>query len=75
MVNLVTCKNEKDQIKNEGTRMLTSLYVNFLDAQGQLTPQSVEESRRNSNPAKLLWLSLLPSRIKEIGSKMKALEC
>ena len=58
MVVLVTCKNEEDPIKNEGTRVLTSLYVDFSDAQGQLTPQSVVQSRRNANKSKLLWLSL-----------------
>ena len=36
MVALVTCKNERDPIKkNEGTRVLTSLYVEFSHAQGQ----------------------------------------
>ena len=44
MVVLVTCKNEEDPIKIEGTGALTSLYVNVSDAQGQLTPQSVVES-------------------------------
>ena len=28
-------------IKNEGTRVLTRLYIDFSDAQGQLTLQSV----------------------------------
>ena len=32
-------------------------------------------SGRNSNPYKLLWLSLLPARMNTIQSKMKALEC
>ena len=41
MVVLVTCKNEGDEIKNEGARVLTTLYIDFSDAQGQLTPQSV----------------------------------
>ena len=41
MVVLVTCKNEEDPIKNKGARVLTSLYVDISDAQGQLTPQSV----------------------------------
>ena len=36
MVVLVTCKNEKYHIKNEGARVLTTLYIYFLDAQGQL---------------------------------------
>ena len=26
---LVTCKNEEDLIKNEGPRVLTTLYINF----------------------------------------------
>ena len=44
MVILVTSKNEDDPIKNEGTRVLTRLYVDFSDTQGQLTPQSEVES-------------------------------
>ena len=75
MAVLLTCKNETDPTKNEGARVLTSLYVNFLVAQGQLTPHSVVEFRRNSNSSKLLWLSSLPTRTKRIKSKMKALEC
>ena len=35
----ITCKNEKP-IKNEGDRELSSLYVDFSNAQGQLTPVS-----------------------------------
>ena len=26
---LVTCKNEEDPIKNEGARVVTTLFVNF----------------------------------------------
>ena len=37
MVVLVTCKNEKDPIKNENARVFTTLYINFSDAQGQIT--------------------------------------
>ena len=36
---LVACKNEEDPIKNEGARVVTTLLVNFLDAQGVLTPK------------------------------------
>ena len=54
IVVLVTCKNEEDPIKNEGARVLTSLLFDFSDAQGQLTPKSVVEFRRNSNSSKLL---------------------
>ena len=32
----ITCMNEEDPIKNEGARVLTSFYIDFLDAQGQL---------------------------------------
>ena len=48
MVGLLTCKNEDDSIKNEGARMLTRVYINFSDTQGQLTPQSVLETGRTS---------------------------
>ena len=46
----------------------------FLDAQGQLTPQSLVQSCPISNSFQMLWISLLPARIKKIRSKMKALE-
>ena len=51
---LVACKNEEDPIKNEGARVVTTFFINFLDAQGQLTPKSVMESCRNSNSTELL---------------------
>ena len=38
---LVTCKNEKDPIKNEGARVLTTLYINFSATQGQITLELV----------------------------------
>ena len=47
----------------------------FSNAQGQLTPQSMVESGRNSNSSEILWLSSLPASMKKIQSKMKALEC
>ena len=39
--------------------MLTRLYIDFSDAQGQLTSQSIVESGQNSNSSKLLWFSVL----------------
>ena len=72
---LVACKNKENPIKNEGARVVTTLFIDFSDAQGQLTLKSVMESCRNSNPSKLLWLTLLPARMKKIRLKMKALEC
>ena len=38
MVVLVTCKNEEDPIKNKGVKVVTTLSINFQDAQEQLTP-------------------------------------
>ena len=37
IVVLVTCKNEYDPITNGGARVLTTLNIDFSDAQGQLT--------------------------------------
>ena len=63
---LVACKNEQDPIKNEDARVVTTLFIDFSDAQGQLTPESVIESCQNSNPSKLIRLTLLPARMKKI---------
>ena len=41
---LNACNNEEDPIKNEGARGVTTLFINFSDAQGQLIPKSVMES-------------------------------
>ena len=38
IVVLFTCKNEEDPFKNDGARVFTTLYINFSDAQGQITP-------------------------------------
>ena len=43
IVVLVICKNKEDPIKNEGARVVTTLFIDFFsDAQGQLTPKSVK---------------------------------
>ena len=75
MVVLVTCKNEEDLIKNEGARVLTTLYINFSDAQGQITLELVVVSGRNLNSSKLLCMFSLPARMRMIDSKLKELEC
>ena len=49
MVVLVPCKNKEDPIKNKGARVVTTLFIDFSVAQGQLTPKSVMESCKNSN--------------------------
>ena len=71
---LVAFKNEEDPIKNEGARVVITLIIDFRDAQGQLTQKSAMESCRNSNPSKLLWLTLKLARMKKTNLKLKALE-
>ena len=75
MVVLFTCKNEEDPIKNRGTRVFTTLYINFLDVQGQITLVLVVVSGRNLNSSKLLRMSSLPARMRLIKLKMKELGC
>ena len=45
---IVACKNQEDPIGNEGTRVVTTLFIDYSDPQGQLTPRSVMESCRKS---------------------------
>ena len=71
---LVACKNKKNPIKNEGARVVTTTFIDFSHAQGQLTPKSVMESCGKSNQSKLLWLTLLLARMKTIHRKMMLLE-
>ena len=77
MVVLHTCKNEEDLIKNRGARVVTTLYINFSDVQGQIsiTLELVVVSGRNLNSYKLSCMSSLPARMRLIKSKMKELEC
>ena len=81
MVGLVICKNEEDPSKNESTSLEWSQHFShhksmgiFADAQGQLTHKSLVQSCRISYPLEILWVSLLPARIKKNQSKMKELE-
>ena len=55
--------------------MFTTLYVNFSDARGQITLESVAVSGRNLNSSKLSCVSSLPARMRMIELKMKELEC
>ena len=50
---LVACKHEEDPIKNEGARVVTTVFINFSEDQGQLPQKSVLESCRNSNASRL----------------------
>ena len=51
---LVACKNEEVPIKHEGPRVVTTLFIDFSESQGKLTPKSVMESCGNSNSSELL---------------------
>ena len=66
MVVLLTCKNKEDPIKNEGARVVTTLYSNFSDAQGQITLVLVSVSGQNLNSSKLSCMSSLPARMRSI---------
>ena len=68
---LVTCKYEEDPIKNRGGRVCTTLYVNFSEAQGQITLESVAVSGRTLNSSKLSCMSSLSARMRMIKSKIK----
>ena len=55
--------------------MFSTLYINFSDAQGQITLELVVAFGRNLNSSKLSCMSSLPARITMIDSKLKELEC
>ena len=69
MVVLLTCKNKEDPIKNESARVVTTIYIDFSDTQGQVTLELEAGSGRNLNSFKLSCMSLLPARMKMIQSK------
>ena len=54
--------------------MFTTLYINFSDAQGQITLELVVVFGRNLNSSKLSCMYSLPARKMMIESKMKELE-
>ena len=65
----------RQQKKNEGARVVTTLYSLFLHAQGQLhVTMLVVGCGRKLNTFKLLLVSLLPAKMRKIHSKMKVLE-
>ena len=74
MVVLITCKNKEDPIKNEGARVLTTLFINFSDAQGQITLELVVVSGRNLNSSKLSCILVTckneGDRIKNEGARV-----
>ena len=66
---------KKIRSKKRGARVFTTLYINFTDAQGQITLELVVVSGRNLNSSKLSCISSLPARMRMINPKMKELEC
>ena len=66
---LITYQYEEDPIKNSGARVFITLYINFSDAQGQITLELVVVSGRNLNSAKLSCMSSLPARMRMIDLK------
>ena len=70
---IVTCKYEKDPIKNSREKVVHTVFFHFRsmgifsDAKGQLTLQSVVGSGRNSNSFELSCMSSLPACMKRIG--------
>ena len=72
---LVTYQYEEDPINNRGARVFTTVYINFSDAQGQITLELVVVTGRNLNSSKLSCMSSLPANMRMIDLKMKELEC
>ena len=71
---LVTCKYEEDPIKNEGARVVTTLYSKFSDAGADNFGVGVGIWPKFDS-SKLSCMSSLPARMRMIDSKMKELEC
>ena len=69
---LVACKNEEDSIRNEGARVVTTLLINFSDAQGQLTPKSVMKPCRNSKLIQALIVVLFVCKNEEDPFKIES---
>ena len=73
---LITCKMKKIRSKMKAlSRVFTTLYINFSDAQGRITLELVVVFGLNLNSSKLSCMSWLPARMRMIESKIKKLEC
>ena len=70
----VISKYEEDPIKIEGARVATPQNIDFLNTQGQITPQLEVGFGRNSNSSEMIWMSLLLPIIKNIRIKIKPLD-
>ena len=74
MGSLSACKNDEDPIKNEGARVVTILFIHFSDAQGQLTPKSVNGILPIFKLIRAFMVCLFTCKNEEDPSKMKVLE-
>ena len=63
-------KMKKIQSKMKALSRVFTLYINFSDAQEQITLELVVVSGKNSNSSKLSCMSSLPARMKMIESKI-----
>ena len=73
---LVTYKDEENQMKNEGTRVVTTLYIIQLYLRRSVAANSVAGGWvwPKIKHIHFLGVSLLPARMRKIHSKMKVLE-
>ena len=69
------CSQHFSHDKSRGTRVFTTLYIIFSDAQGQITLELIVVYGRNLFSFKVSCMSSLPARMRIIDSKMKELQC
>ena len=62
---LVTYKDEENQMKNEGAKVVTTLYSYFRRSRAANSVAGVGCGRK-SNSFNLLWVSLLPARMRNM---------
>ena len=62
---LIACKNEEDPIKNEGARVVTTLFIDFSHVQWQLTLKSVMESYPKFKPIQAIIADLVTCKNEE----------
>ena len=70
----VACKNEEDPIKNEGVRLVTTLFIDICTRSRAANSEVSDGILSKFEPIQASWLTLLPARMKKIHWKMKALE-
>ena len=73
-LSLLPARMKKIRSKMKALECSLTSCINFSDAQGQITPESMVVSGQNLNSSKLSCMTLLPARMKMIQSKMMELE-